>query len=99
MNHELTNAFFVTPGSYGSLDYRESGAGFVDKDIVIRFDVPQTVSAVYLTDDFGTAPNATVDGASVSFGRVGTGKYDRKLKLMWNGTVGPAGIHVVVTNR
>jgi len=96
MNHQLTNAFFVTPASYGSLDYLESGAGFANKDVVIRFDVPQNVSAIYLTDNFGTAtPTATVDGTSVTVQRVGTGSYDGKLKLMWNGTVGPTGIHVV----
>jgi uncharacterized protein (DUF608 family) len=98
MNHQLTNAFFVTPGSYGSLDYAESGAGFLNRDVVVRFDVPQNVSAIYLTDDFGAAPTATVNGTPVSFQRAGTGKYDRKLKLMWSGMVGPAGVHVVVTN-
>jgi hypothetical protein len=100
MNHQLTNAFFVTPASYGSLDYLESGAGFANKDVVIRFDVPQSVSAIYLTDNFGTAtPTATVDGTSVTVQRVGTGSYDRKLKLMWNGTVGPTGIHVVAASN
>jgi uncharacterized protein (DUF608 family) len=97
MQHELTNAFFVIPGSYGSLDYRESGVGFVNKDVVVRFDASQKVNAVYLTDDFGPDPKATVDGVPVSIERVGTGKYDRKLKLLWNGTVGPTGIHVVAT--
>jgi hypothetical protein len=98
MNHQLTNAFFVTPASYGSLDYAESGAGFLDQDVVIRFDVPQQVSAIYLTDDFGAAaPTATVNGAPVTVQRIGTGTYDKKLQLMWSGMVGPSGVHVVAT--
>ncbi len=98
MNHQLTNAFFVTPASYGSLDYTESGAGYLDQDVVVRFDVPQQVSAIYLTDDFGaTAPTVTVNGTSVTVQRVGTGTYDKKLKVTWSGMVGPAGVHVVAT--
>jgi hypothetical protein len=39
----------------------------------------------------------TVNGNSVTVQRVGTGTYDKKLKVMWTGMVGPAGIHVVAT--
>jgi hypothetical protein len=98
MGHTLKNAFFTIPGSYGSLDYVASGATFANKDVVVRFDVPQKVSAIYLTDDFGAAPKATVDGVAVPVQKIGTGKYDRKLKLQWNGNVGPNGIHVVATD-
>jgi hypothetical protein len=97
MNHVLKNAFFCTPangGNYGTISYTESGTTYEKQNITVRFDKPQKVSAIYISDRFpaATTPTVTVNGAAATFTRVGSGTFDRRVKINWSGTVDSTGV-------
>ena len=103
MNHTLKNAFFCTPangGNYGTISYTESGTTYEKQAITVRFDKPQTVSAIYISDRFpaGTTPTVTVNGAAATFTRVGSGSFDKRVKINWTGTVDSTGVVVSATD-
>jgi hypothetical protein len=103
MNHTLKNAFFCTPangGNYGTISYTESGTTYEKQAITVRFDKPQTVSAIYISDRFpaGTNPTVTVNGAAATFTRVGSGSFDKRVKINWSGTVDSTGVVIGATD-
>jgi hypothetical protein len=103
MNHTLKNAFFCTPangGNYGTITYTESGTTYEKQAITVRFDKAQTVSAIYISDRFpaGTTPTVTVNGAAATFTRVGSGSFDKRVKINWSGTVDSTGVVVSATD-
>jgi hypothetical protein len=98
MNHELKDAFICIPGTYGSLNYKETGATFLKKEITVKFDKPTKVSCIYLKDNYTDAPTVIVDGVEQKVDRIGTGKYDKMLKVNWTGNIGPNGIRLYAGN-
>jgi hypothetical protein len=95
MNHELKNAFICIPGTYGSLNYKETGTTFLNKEIVVKFDKPTKVNYIYLKDNYSDTVPVLVDGVTQPVERIGTGKYDKMLKVKWTGMIGPAGIRIL----
>jgi hypothetical protein len=98
MNHELKDAFICIPGTYGSLNYKETGAGFLNKELTVKFDKPTKVTAIYLKDNYPAAVPVLVNGVEQKVDRIGTGKYDKMLKVNWTGNIGPAGIRINAGN-
>jgi expansin (peptidoglycan-binding protein) len=99
----LKNAFFCTPangGNYGTISYTESGTTYEKQAITVRFDKPQKVTAIYISDRFpaGTTPTVTVNGAAATFTRVGSGSFDRRVKINWSGTVDSTGVVIGATD-
>ncbi|HUI93007.1 MAG TPA: discoidin domain-containing protein [Chitinivibrionales bacterium] len=96
MNHELDNALFCVPGSYGTISYKESGSTNQNQNITVRFDKPQKVSSLYISDRFlpATTVAVTVNGATEPFSRIGSGTFDRRIKINWSGTVDSSGVQV-----
>jgi hypothetical protein len=94
MNHQLKNAFFCMPGNYGTISYNESGSMNQNQTITVRFDKPQKVSAIYIADRFlpATTVAVTVNGATAQFSRIGSGTFDRRIKISWTGTVDSTGV-------
>ena len=94
MNHELKNALFCMPGNYGTISYKEDGSTNQNQTITVRFDKPQKVSSIYITDKFlpGTTVAVTVNGATAQFSRIGSGSFDRRIKITWAGTVDSTGV-------
>ncbi len=94
MNHELRNALFCMPGNYGTISYKEDGGTYQNQTITVRFDKPQKVSSIYISDRFlpATTVSVTVNGATTPFSRVGSGTFDHRIKINWTGTVDSAGV-------
>jgi hypothetical protein len=94
MNHELRNALFCMPGNYGTISYKEDGSTYQNQAITVRFDKPQKVSSIYISDRFlpATTVAVTVNGATTPFSRVGSGTFDRRIKINWAGTVDSTGV-------
>jgi hypothetical protein len=99
MNHELKKAFFETPATAGTFDYKETGKSFTGKDIKIRFDDATPITAIYVTDNYPEDADvtATIDGEAVGVERVGEGTFEKKIKINWSGDIDKDGIHIVVT--
>jgi len=98
MNHELKDALICIPNNYGTLNYKESGTSFNNKDITVKFDKSIKVNCIYIKDNYTTLPNVTINGITQKIDRVGTGKYDRMIKINWIGNIGTSGIRIVATN-
>jgi hypothetical protein len=98
MNHELKDACICMPGTYGSLNYKETGTNFLNKDITVKFDKSVKVGCIYLKDNYSGTVSVAIDGVAQQVERVGTGKYDRILKVKWVGNIGPNGVHIVAGN-
>jgi hypothetical protein len=104
MNHVLKNAFFCTPangGNYGTISYSETGTTYEKQAITVRFDKPQKVAAIYISDRFPTASTTiavTVNGAVTTFSRIGSGSFDRRVKINWSGTVDSTGVLISATD-
>ncbi len=94
MNHELKNALFCMPGNYGTISYKEDGSTYQNQTITVRFDKPQKVSSIYISDRFlpATTVSVTVNGATAQFSRIGSGTFDRRIKINWTGTVDSTGV-------
>ena len=98
MNHQLTDACICMPGTYGSLSYKETGTNYTDKALTVSFDKPVKVTAIYVTDNYPGAVNASVNGVAQQIERSGIGKADKVVKIKWTGTIGPSGIKISATN-
>jgi hypothetical protein len=94
MNHQLKNALFCMPGNYGTISYNESGSMYQNQAMTVRFDKPQKVSSIYISDRFlpATTVSVTVNGAAATFSRIGSGTFDRRIKINWSGTVDSNGV-------
>jgi hypothetical protein len=96
VNHHLTDALYASPEGYGSISCTESGQYFQNKDMVVKTDNPVAVSTLHLADNFGQHAAVTINGKSYPFARIGTG-YAKELAVQWNGKIGKAGLHIVVS--
>jgi len=97
LNHVLTNGMFVSPEGMGTVSSTESGTRFQNQSLTVTSESAISVSKLYIKDTFGTnVTSVTVNGASQTFSRIGTG-YARRLSINWTGTVGTSGIAIVAT--
>ncbi|HEX7510741.1 MAG TPA: GH116 family glycosyl hydrolase, partial [Chitinivibrionales bacterium] len=99
MNHVITNASVFVPEGIVTVNYSESGTAFLTQNISCAASSPIAVSKLYVRDLYGsTVGTVKVNGATVTFSRVGTG-FAKELCLNWSGTIGPQGITVVVSDQ
>jgi hypothetical protein len=96
LNHQLTDAMFVTPEGYGAISCREYGDMHQNREITVRSEQPMPVTAVYLTDHYGAQVTVTVNGEACEAVRTGTG-YAKELRLAWNGVIDNSGIRIVAS--
>lgn len=100
MNHVMSNALIVTPEGYVTVGCTESGPKFQTRHFVVTADNPMKVSSIYLRDTFAlndTNIYVAINGTKKTFTRIGR-DYSKELKVDWNGTLGPAGIVIDVTD-
>ncbi|UQZ36148.1 hypothetical protein C2I18_23045 [Paenibacillus sp. PK3_47] len=94
MAHEMTEVMVITPEGYGTVSCKESGEGFQNKEITVKFDQYIEVSTIHMADPYGDKVTVAVNGEKVAFTRSGTG-YARELLIEWNGRIGSSGISIV----
>jgi uncharacterized protein (DUF608 family) len=99
MNHTVTNAVVFIPEGTVTINYTESGPSFLTQNISCAASTPIPVSKLYVRDKYGSVINTVlVNGVPVTYSRVGTG-FAKELSLNWSGTIGPEGVHIVVSDE
>jgi hypothetical protein len=100
VNHTMTNALVFTPETWATVSCTEEGAQFQTQKITFTPDKSMDVKGIYLRDK-GTANvyvmvnGEQLDAAKIT--RIGTGGYQREVKVDWQGTVTSTGLNVIVS--
>lgn len=92
---ELSNVPFFTPSGNGYLSCSFTGSVGQNKKIILRYDKPQSVSKLYLEDNFGQHIVLKINGKSCKFQRVGSG-YSKELAVEWKGKIDKKGIRISI---
>jgi uncharacterized protein (DUF608 family)/regulation of enolase protein 1 (concanavalin A-like superfamily) len=95
MNHQMTDALYISPEGYGTVSCTESGTNYQNANLTIKSDNAIAVNGIYVKDKCGNNVTVTVGGVSQSISRIGTG-YNKEIKVNWSGTVNSSGINIVV---
>jgi hypothetical protein len=99
MNHIVTNAVVFVPEGTVTINYTESGPSFLTQTISCAASAPIAVSKIYVRDKYGSTINTVnVNDVAVTYTRVGTG-FAKELCLNWSGTIGTAGVRIVVSDE
>jgi Malectin domain/Ricin-type beta-trefoil lectin domain-like/beta-glucosidase 2, glycosyl-hydrolase family 116 N-term/Glycosyl-hydrolase family 116, catalytic region len=96
MNHQLTNALFLSPEGPGTISAQQSGNLSQNQTLKVTSDNAITVKTLYVKDTAAASVIVTVNGVNQSFTRIGTG-YSKELQIPWSGTINASGITIQVT--
>jgi hypothetical protein len=100
MNHSMNNALVFTPEAWATVSCTETGAQFQQQNITFTPDKPMEVKTLYLRDRGTPSVYVMVNGELIDAAkitRIGTGGYQREIKVDWQGTVTSAGLNVAVS--
>jgi hypothetical protein len=98
MNHQITNALYMSPEGCGTISAVESDPGFETLEIAFKPDNPVQVTSLYVRDRGFPTTYVNIDGVSQTPVKVGSG-HAAELKIDWNNTASAGGITVVVSNQ